>query len=103
MKKPPVQISKDDVEKALSNTAWDLGNQVLYDLCSKHPFHKTPQEIIAKVWLIGRSYAAALERRKNKRSDSSIDATDRGMKWFSRTIKRVLAECNKKLPYFQKS
>jgi hypothetical protein len=73
MKKPVVQITKDDVEKALTNTAWDLGNQVLYDLCFKHPLHKTPQEIIAKIWLIGRSYAAALERRKNKSSDSIGD------------------------------
>jgi hypothetical protein len=73
MKKPLVRISKDDVENALNNTAWDLGNEVLYDLCSKHPLHNTPQEIIAKVWLIGRSYAAALERRKNKSSGSLGD------------------------------
>jgi len=50
-----------------------LGNQVLYDLCSQHPLHKSQQEIIAKVWLIGRSYSAALERRKNKSSDSVGD------------------------------
>jgi hypothetical protein len=73
MKKPLVQITKGDIEKALANTVWDLGNQVLYDLCSKYPLHKTPQEILAKVWLIGRSYAAALERRKNKSSDSLGD------------------------------
>lgn len=73
MKKPLMRITREDVEKALTNTAWDLGNQVLYDLCSKHPLHKTPQEIIAKVWLIGRSYAAALERRKNKSSNSLGD------------------------------
>ena len=73
MKKPVVQITRDDVEKALANTAWDLGNEVLYDLCSKHPRHNTDQEIIAKIWLIGRSYAAALERRKNKSSDSLGD------------------------------
>ena len=73
MKKPLLQISKDAIEKALANTTWDLGNQVLYDLCAKHPLHKTPQEIIAKIWLIGRSYAAALERRKNKKSDSIGD------------------------------
>ena len=73
MKKPLMRITKDDVDQALANTAWDLGNQVLYDLCSKHPLHKTPQEIIAKIWLIGRSYAAALERRKNKSSNSLGD------------------------------
>jgi hypothetical protein len=66
-------ISKKEIEKALTNDAWDLGNQVLYDLCFQHPFHKSHQEIIAKVWLIGRSYAAALERRKNKSPDSVGD------------------------------
>ncbi|MCU0784160.1 MAG: hypothetical protein MUF81_08985 [Verrucomicrobia bacterium] len=66
-------ITKLEIEKALANDAWDLGNQVLYDLCSQHPLHKSHQEIIAKVWLIGRSYAAALERRKNKSSDSVGD------------------------------
>jgi hypothetical protein len=66
-------LTKEQIEKALANDAWDLGNQVLYDLCSQHPLHKSQQEIIAKVWLIGRSYAAALERRKNKSSDSVGD------------------------------
>jgi hypothetical protein len=66
-------LTKEEIEKALANDAWDLGNQVLYDLCSQHPLHKSQQEIIAKVWLIGRSYAAALERRKNKSSDSVGD------------------------------
>ncbi len=67
------KLTKKEIEKALANDAWDLGNQVLYDLCSQHPLHKSPKEIIAKVWLIGRSYAAALERRKNKSSDSIGD------------------------------
>ena len=66
-------LTKEEIEKALANDAWDLDNQVLYDLCSQRPFHKSQQEIIAKVWLIGRSYAAALERRKNKSSDSVGD------------------------------
>ena len=59
-------LSRTEIKKAIAKDAWDLGNEVLYKLCSAHPFHKTKQEIIAKIWLIGRSYAAALERRKNK-------------------------------------
>jgi hypothetical protein len=66
-------IAKSEIEEALANSAGDLANQVLYDLCSGHPFHKTDQDIIAKVWLIGRSYAAAIERRKNKSSDAPGD------------------------------
>jgi hypothetical protein len=49
---------------------WDLGNSVLYDLCAKHPGHRTSQEVVAKVWLIGRSYAASVERRTSSRMPS---------------------------------
>jgi len=66
-------LTREEVETALANDAWDLGNQVLYDLCSNHPRHKSHQEIIAKIWLIGRSYSAALERRKNKKEESAGD------------------------------
>ncbi len=53
-------------EVAKERAVWNLGNNVLYDLCKNNPNHKTPEEIVAKIWLIGRSYAAAIERRKNK-------------------------------------
>ena len=57
-------ILKKQVDDAVRGNDWDLGNQVLYDLCEKYPHHKTKAEIVAKIWLIGRSYAAAIERRK---------------------------------------
>ena len=44
---------------------WELGNSVLYKLCETYKLHKKENEIIAKIWLIGRSYAAAIERRKS--------------------------------------
>jgi hypothetical protein len=52
--------------KNLSSGPWVLGNSVLYKLCKDHPLHKTDEEITAKIWLIGRAYAASVERRKNK-------------------------------------
>lgn len=46
---------------------WKLGNKILYDLCEANPEHKKNDVIIAKFWLIGRAYAAAVERgRKPK-------------------------------------
>jgi hypothetical protein len=42
----------------------DLGNEVLYRLCREHPNHTTVDEVNAKIWLIGRAYAAAIERRR---------------------------------------
>lgn len=65
-------ITKDDVDYALASSPWDLGNQVLYSLCQDHPNHDRSGAIIAKVWLIGRAYAAAIERRKNA-DDTSDD------------------------------
>ena len=41
-----------------------IGNQALYDLCRQYPGHVDDAEIIAKVWLIGRTYAASIERGK---------------------------------------
>lgn len=51
--------SKDD--------KWMLGNNAIYELCRKYPSHKKDEEIRAKIWLIGRSYAAPIERRKIKK------------------------------------
>jgi hypothetical protein len=47
-----------------NGTHWDVGNRTLYDLCKRYPNHDNVNEILAKTWLIGRSYAAAIERRK---------------------------------------
>lgn len=43
---------------------WSFGNQVLYDMCSENPLHTNEDIIVGKIWLIGRSYSAAIERRK---------------------------------------
>lgn len=67
-------LYKDKADRAVAaylsskTTRWQLGNQVLYDLCKKHPSHNDADEIVAKIWLIGRSYAAAIERRRNAES-----------------------------------
>jgi hypothetical protein len=67
-----ITITKDDVEYALGCSPWDLGNEVFYSLCREYPKRDRGDAIIAKVWLIGRSYAAAIERRKNA-DDASDD------------------------------
>lgn len=60
------QISKEQVEKAVQTNTWTLGKQVLYDLCTEYPNHQRDDAVVAKVWLIGRSHSAAIERRKNE-------------------------------------
>ena len=65
MKKQPLSdIKPEDVEKAKSREGFDIGNDVLYQMCEKYPSHTNEEEIIGKIWLIGRSYAAAIERAK---------------------------------------
>jgi hypothetical protein len=61
------------IQAAQAPSPWQVGNAVLYDLCSSRSAHCEESEVIAKMWLIGRSYAAAIERRKNK---SKSDAND---------------------------
>lgn len=48
-----------------ANSRWEYGNSVLYRMCEEQPDHKDIDVIVGKIWLIGRSYAAAIERRKN--------------------------------------
>lgn len=65
-----VIISNKDITDALVPSVWDLGNNVLYELCKNNPKHESDEAIIAKIWLIGRAYAAAIERRKNAKVTS---------------------------------
>ena len=59
-------LTLEQLDNCVKNKPWDLGNQVLYDLCANHFTHDTAEKILAKTLLIGRAYAAAIERRKNK-------------------------------------
>ena len=72
-----IEITKNDIDYALSPSPWDLGNKVLYSLCQDYPNHSSDDAIIAKIWLIGRAYAAAIERRKNaeETSDDFYEST----------------------------
>lgn len=59
------QILVQDIQKANAVNRWSFGNDILYDMCRNNPDHNCPEVIVGKLWLIGRSYAAAIERRKN--------------------------------------
>lgn len=63
--------NQKQINKCQSNV-WDFGNQILYDLCRNDFDHKEDDKIITKVIFIGRIYAAAVERRRNK-TDQEIN------------------------------
>jgi len=39
------------------------GNKVLYRMCKDAPTHNDIDEIVGKIWIIGRSYSASIERK----------------------------------------
>lgn len=58
------------IKAAKAPSPWRVGNEVLYELCRTRPAHTDGVDVIAKIWLIGRSYAVAIERRKNKSDEN---------------------------------
>jgi len=67
-----MEINESRIKKAQNQYMWGFANQVLYDLCQRNPKHDDDSVIIAKVWLIGRAYAAAIERRKPLLKEESV-------------------------------
>jgi hypothetical protein len=59
--------------QAVKDDDFTFGNGILYDLCEKNKSHDQIPIVIAKVWLIGRSYAAAIERGRNNTDEISND------------------------------
>jgi len=89
-------VTADFVRAAIDNYApWKLGNDVLYELCATHPYHTEDAVIIGKFWLIGRSYAAAIERRRVS-GDREVSEDYRGddiyTKQLAPTIRRNMID-----------
>ena len=64
IKHPEYLISALSASLDTPNTRWSFGNQILYDMCAENPLHNDADVIVGKIWIIGRTYAAAIERRK---------------------------------------
>jgi len=82
-----IRITKKDIDAIRKPSVFDLGKTILYDMCRAHPEHRKDQEIVAKIWLIGRSHAAAIERRRNtKHSGTVFYKTDVALKMRKKPI-----------------
>jgi len=53
------------------------GNHVLYKMCKTRPKHKDPKIVSSKIWIIGRAYAAAIERQGKRRVKKGVEYHDR--------------------------
>jgi len=49
----------------------DYGNCVLYRMCQEEPSHQDPRVVAGKIWLIGRAYAAPIERGSGQTGKSN--------------------------------
>lgn len=59
------------IKEAKTKSIWDLGNLQIYNLFKNNLSHITEEEIVAKVWILGRAYSASIERRKNKKETNN--------------------------------
>lgn len=59
-------LNIESITSCTNRGPWSLGNDILYKMCADNFNHDSAEKIVAKVWLIGRSYAVAIERRRNK-------------------------------------
>jgi hypothetical protein len=64
-----LNLTGEDIEYAKKDDVWTFANNILYKMCKDHSQHKKADIVIAKIWIIGRTYAAAIERRKNNNTE----------------------------------
>ncbi|MDN3594246.1 hypothetical protein [Zunongwangia endophytica] len=67
-----MMIDKEFIDKT-ERSEWDFSNEILYSMCRENFTHTQTDKIIGKTVLIGRTYAAAIERRKNKTKEEQND------------------------------
>lgn len=60
-----VDEARTSFRTAQKEWPFDCGMDALYAMCRKTPLHNNVKNTVSKLWLIGRSYAAAQERRSN--------------------------------------
>lgn len=67
-------IDRAEIESARPEATdiWSAGNATLYSLCAEFPLHTDAQKVIGKLWLIGRAYTAAIERRPTSREKQKV-------------------------------
>lgn len=64
-------ININDIKKAKGSHIWDLSNTILYDMVENNFQNTDEKTVYAKINIIGRVYAASIERGKNK-EDSEL-------------------------------
>jgi len=63
------------------------GNKILYQMCKDAPLHTNIDEIEGKIWLIGRSYSAAIERKAGSKMT-------KGVNFYKEVVAKQIKESN---------
>jgi hypothetical protein len=71
---------------------WSTYNQVLYDMCAAMPSHSSLQDVVAKVGIVARAYAAGLERHGDPEGPGAIVGVSQVLYEASGDVDRLLAE-----------
>jgi hypothetical protein len=79
------KITKSIIEKN-KITEYDLLNEQLYILCKKHFNHNSPDKILAKTLLIGRTYSAALDRGKDKNKTTEEKNKSKNVDFYKEVV-----------------
>lgn len=88
------------IDRDLDLYGYSYGNLILYKMCEDCPGHTgaTIDQIISKIWLIGRSYAASIERGAKEGfciESLALEIKNSDLDWYIdqlRTIDRITAD-----------
>lgn len=99
-------VEEEKVDYLLNNInqdtsiMWEYGNDILYSMCKNRPLHNDRNAVASKIWLIGRSYAASIERVKEKISSSEVydcfldEITNNALNFDNKLQKLTKVSCN---------
>ena len=82
------------------DSRWQFGNMILYRMCQDYPNHNNEEEIVGKILLIGRTYAAAIERRK---TNDEIEGDDFYYEKVGPKMKLIGSELDRRLERLKES
>jgi hypothetical protein len=77
--------TKRQINDSRKPTPYTFGNQILYDLCKQNLYHKKTDKILAKVLIIGRTYAVALDRNKREKGQGEDFYLDKVVPAFKKS------------------
>jgi hypothetical protein len=75
----PTKPNHEDILNAFQSKRWSIANDTLYSLCQTYPSHDNIEATVAKLWIIGRTYNAQIERRKTSSEHKQQDRENGGI------------------------